>query len=130
MLYIFPLHQWMEAVVLHEFSQQALIDAVWRFLTTAVKYVSFYHIVPQQKVKCLVSLEQLSAKYIAPITSLQKETARWMKLGSISCIKIFLFCILNLDDKCISKGKKIVLKRVIPNPIIDESLLRIKSKTK
>lgn len=105
-LFISPLHQWMEAGVLHEFSQQALIDAVWRFLTTAVKYVSFYHIVPQQRVKCLVSLEQLSGQYIAPITSRQKESARWMKFGSSSCIKTFLFCILNLDDKCISKEEK------------------------
>lgn len=69
-LCIFPL-QWMKVVVLDEFSQQALIDAVWRFLTTAVKYVSFYHIVPQQRVKCPISLEQLSGQYIAPITSLQ-----------------------------------------------------------
>lgn len=61
----------MKVVVLDEFSQQALIDAVWRFLTTAVKYVSFYHIVPQQRVKCPISLEQLSGQYIAPITSLQ-----------------------------------------------------------
>lgn len=55
-----------------------------------------------------------------------KESARWMKLGRLSCIKAFLFCIFNFDDKCISKEKKTVFKRVIPNQIIDKS----KSKTK